>query len=595
MESVNRVWLSMWLLFFSVTNFATSRSFVAQEPASAVGPLMKLFQSGRLPPERQGTVVEMICARGNDRDLKVVFDRAVQPVGFAKDLRLKSLGWLTDAASTRKVIPAGDLTAIETLVKDPDRNLQLAAIRLATFWKVPSIGKALQQIASDQTSAPELQRAAVEGLVTIGGQESRSTLATLATNAESTKLRMLAVGGLTGLDLAGASELAADILANAQPDVDTNEMVVAFLDRKDGSDALAAAIKRRSLQVDVAKKALRHMYSIGRSDAALSAVLSDAAGVAADPPPPTQEQVAMLGQEVLANGDAARGEIVFRRADLSCFRCHSINRAGGQVGPDLSAIGRDSPIDYVVNSILNPNLAVKELYVTKVFFLVSGKVLTGVVVDRDDNRILIRDSQGKTVTISAADVEEEAEGKSLMPQGLTKFLTHDEVLDLARFIFELGKPGPYEARSVPTINLWKVLTSPAKELTDEIPHMEHVRQLILGAKAEEWTSAYAKFSGSLPLDELRSGNKPIIKILQGEIQVDEAGKLRLNIVSTEPYQAWLNDQPLEARPNLEMDVPQGRHKLTIRVEISPRALPEFRVDVIRPEDSNIQFQVVSGS
>ena len=33
-----------------------------------VGPLMKLYRSGRLPTERQPTVVEMICSRGNEYD-----------------------------------------------------------------------------------------------------------------------------------------------------------------------------------------------------------------------------------------------------------------------------------------------------------------------------------------------------------------------------------------------------------------------------------------------------------------------------------------------------------------------------------------------
>jgi len=50
-----------------------------------------------------------------------------------------------------------------------------------------------------------------------------------------------------------------------------------------------------------------------------------------------------------------------------------------------------------------------------------------------------------TITIPTADIDEEIEGKSLMPQGITKFLTHDEFLDLAKFISELGKPGDYDA------------------------------------------------------------------------------------------------------------------------------------------------------
>ena len=40
---------------------------------------------------------------------------------------------------------------------------------------------------------------------------------------------------------------------------------------------------------------------------------------------------------------------------------------------------------------------------------------------------------GKTIIIPTADIEEETEGRSMMPQGLTKFLTHDELLDLIRF------------------------------------------------------------------------------------------------------------------------------------------------------------------
>eukprot|EP00456_Euglypha_rotunda_P040725 TRINITY_DN314_c0_g1_i15.p1 TRINITY_DN314_c0_g1~~TRINITY_DN314_c0_g1_i15.p1 ORF type:complete len:176 (-),score=34.57 TRINITY_DN314_c0_g1_i15:25-552(-) len=91
------------------------------EPESAVGPLMKLFQGGRLPAERQGTVVEMICNRGNSNDLKVVFDKIVQPDGFTPDLRLKAMQWMTDAAVTRKVRPAEIGRAVQQECRDRSR------------------------------------------------------------------------------------------------------------------------------------------------------------------------------------------------------------------------------------------------------------------------------------------------------------------------------------------------------------------------------------------------------------------------------------------------------------------------------------------
>ncbi len=594
------------MVFFPMLKLFSSRQVVAlicllsmsvafaDDPPSAVGPVMKLFQSGRLPAERQGTVVEMICNRGNEHDLKVVFDKVVQPEGFSAELRLKAMSWLGDAAATSKVKPAGDLKALDQLVSAKDPALQLAAIRLAAAWKVTSIAKSLQALATDEKSPADLQRAAIEGLVAIGDASSKDTLLKLSGTGRPIGVRLIATAGLVGIDLSVAATQGADVLATATAQDDPAEMLDAFFNRKEGSDRLAAAIKGRKPSVDIAKISLRYMYSVGRSDPALSAALSEAAGIAADVPPPTQQEVAELVNEVIAKGNAARGEKIFRRADVSCMRCHSVSRAGGQVGPDLSAVGGSSPVDYVVNSILNPNLAVKEQYVTKVFILESGNVLTGVVIDRDDTRVRIRDVQGKTVVIPTADIEEEAEGKSLMPQGLTKFMTRSEVLDLAKFISELGKPGDYGIRKTPSIQRWRVLKKPAKELTAEVPHLEHIRQFILGSSPEEWGSVYGKVAGTLPLEELRPGKTPTVLILQGEIQINEPGKLAFQISSTETFQAWVDTEAFESKTDIDATLEPGRHTITLRVEVSDREASSLKVDVQKPEGSTVQFEVIGG-
>ncbi len=579
-------------VLFSSVNLST---VCADEPPSAVGPVLKLFKSGRLPPERQGSVVEMICNRGNEHDLRVIYDQLMSPEGFSNDLKLKVINWLAEAAGTRKVVPQGDLSSFAQLISAKDTALRLAAIRTAAAWKLTGASAELQKLATSGESSEAVQKAAIEGLVAISGEDSKKTLLDLAAKTQPMSVRMQAIAGLAGLDLKLASEQAAAALADASATDKPNGMLNAFFDRQGGSDALAAAIEEKKLTVDVAKMALRYMYSIGRSDASLSAVLSEAAGVASDPAPPTQEEVAKLAEEVVAKGDAQRGELVFRRAELSCTRCHGLNRGGGQIGPDLSAVGGSSPVDYIVNSILNPNLAVKEQYVTKIFVLDSGKILTGVVIDSDDNRVLVRDSQGKTVTIPTADIEDEAEGKSLMPQGLTKFLTHDEMLDLAKFISELGRPGRYGIRSVPSIQRWRVMSGAPDELIADVPHLEHIRELVLNSQPEQWTSAYAMFSGSLPLAELRADDKPTTLILQGEVQVNEAGAIRFEIDSTEKYQVWLDDQPAEAGKPIEAKLEPGVHKLTIRVQVSEATSPTLKVDVTRPTDSTAQYEVVGGA
>src|SRR5207249_876116 len=106
-----------------------------------------------------------------------------------------------------------------------------------------------------------------------------------------------------------------------------------------GAEKLAVALAPATISADTAKLALRHLYLEGRSDAPLVEVLSKAAGLDADKAPPTAEELKALAAEVLAMGDPARGEAVFRRGDLGCLKCHAVSGAGGDVGPDLSPVG----------------------------------------------------------------------------------------------------------------------------------------------------------------------------------------------------------------------------------------------------------------
>lgn len=567
----------------------------AAEPVSAVGPLMKLYQSGRLPPERQPAVVEMICNRGNEQDLRVVFDRVVQPEGMAPALRLKAIGWLTESARTRKVKPSGDLAGLGALVESQEAMLRLAAVRLAATWHVEGASPALRKIATEADSPPDLRQVAIAGLAAMGGDENRATLEQLAANGPPGTIRMEAIAAVAGYDLPLAARHGAAVLARLSPDEDPAALLGAFLDRKEGSETLAQALEHEKVPAEAAKRVLGAMYAVGRSDAALSNVLSQAAGVVADPPPPSQDEVARLAVEVMEKGDPARGEKIFRRADLNCMRCHSVSRAGGQVGPDLSAVGGSSPVDYIVNSILNPNLAVKEQFVTRVFATADGKVLLGIVIDRDESRVRFRDAQGQTVVISIADIEEEKPGSSMMPTGLTKFLTHRELIDLMRFIAELGRPGAYGVRTTPAIQRWRVLIQPPAELTAEKPHLEHIRQYVLGSEPDAWRSLYAKVTGVVPLEELRKGNQPTVAILRGDVQVSEPGKIAVSVQTTEATQVWIDGEAFDDRRAFEVSLERGLHQVIVRVEISSREAPELKVELGRPQGSTIQFEVIGGS
>jgi putative heme-binding domain-containing protein len=570
---------------------------LAQDPT--VAPLMRLLQSGRLPKERQPQVMEMVCKRGGAEELKFVFEQTLKPDALSPQLRVQAMNWLADAANNRKVKPAGDLSGIEQLVKlDPNAknaDLTLAAMKLASTWKVAATADELSALALDAKASDKLRRAAIEGLATIGSDETKQVLQKLATGNGPIKVRILATAGLARVDADAAAKAAANVLASASPDDDPDAMLNAFFLLKEGSPKLAEALKTVKLKPDVAKRSLRYMYSVGHNDAELSNLLSEMAGIAADVPPVTQEEAFKIAAEVSAKGNAARGEQIFRRAEVSCTNCHAIHRAGGQIGPDLSNVGRISPVDYIVTSILNPNLAIKEAYVTRIIETSDGKLVQGIALDRDDVRVVLRTADGKTLTIPTADIESEEEGRSLMPQGLTKFLTQQEFYDLAKFVSELGKEGSgYTAPNPPAIQRWRVLIEPNAELLAGEPNVEQVREYLLDTPAEDWRSAYATVAGFLPLNEVASKEEPQPIYLMGEVDVSVAGDVTFKVESSEPAQGWVDAQPVDVQKAFMVKLAAGRHKLILRVEPPKSEKPTLRVTVSKPDDSTAQFDIVAG-
>ncbi|WP_254510754.1 HEAT repeat domain-containing protein [Anatilimnocola floriformis] len=561
----------------------------------AAGPLLKLLQSGRLPKERQPQVVEMVINRGGPDDLAYIFEQAIKDDGFPPAIRRQALAQLADAAKVRKVQPSGDLSAIKKLLaadaaKDP--ALVASAIELAGLWKVPDVGPQFQQLAANPKTPAEVRTAAIKSLVAIGDPASKKVIRELATTGDDLQLKLLATAELTAIDMPAAAEAAGKILPALTSKDDPGPLLDAFLTRKEGADKLAAALAKAKISEEAAKINLRYMYSVGRSDAALSEVLSKAANIALDAPPPTQEEALKIAAEVMAKGNIERGEKIFRRKDLSCIKCHSIAQAGGQVGPELTALGSISPADYIVNSILNPKLAIKEQYVTRVMLTADGGVVTGIVIDRDDTRVRVRDASGKVLTIPTADIEDEAEGKSLMPQGLTKFLTHDEFIDLARFVSELGKAGPYAVRTIPTMQKWQVLKSPAPELLTEVPNVEIFREKVLDLPASAWVTAYAMARGDFPLAELAADNaKPQPQYLQGQLNVVDAGEVEIAFTAPAGSVWWLDAEPFEGTDKVTRELTAGLHRVTIRV---PSPAGEVRLEVRKPSGSAANYTVVGG-
>jgi len=575
--------------------------------------MLRLLKSGRVPPERQAPIVNLICQRGGDEELAYVYARAVEPKGFTPELRRQVLEGLAIAAQTRKKQPTIDnLDGLAKLLVDGDQSTRLAALRLAGAWKAALLAPQVETVVLAIDTSDELRQAGLDTLVAMRADAARGSVDKLLAS-DDRHWQALGLAALAGLDLDQAAQRSATMLEKSPAAADVGLVLAAFLKRQSGTDKLAAALKSSSIPADAAKVTLRHLYLAGRSDAALVDVLGKAAGIGAESPPPTPEQLQKLVAEVTAQGNPARGEAIFRRSDLGCVKCHAVSGAGGDVGPDLSAVGSTSPIDYVITSILHPDLSIKENFLTRSFVTSDGKIYQGIVVDRDDKRVIVKDASGQKSTIATADIDEEVEGRSLMPKGLAGFLTHAEFLDVVRFVAQLGKPGEYAVRSQPTIQRWRYLKATPLEVSGDNPDSSTVANLLLTTDDSQWMPAYAKVAGALPLDELAIGGQeetganeanhkdPAKKVvlLRGDVNVTAPGLVEIKLDSPRGVRVWVDDKELEvtetaARGPLVAEVAKGLHRIVLRVDATRRDRPEIRVVVDKPPGSGAVYTVVGG-
>ncbi len=558
--------------------------------------LVKMLDNKGVTAERKVGLMEAIARHGSAADLEVLWRRGIESKTYAPPVQKEILGWLAEAASLRRVQPAIAPESVVKLLSDSagDPLLQAEAIRLATAWKIADAAGELRRIAQDAKAKLPTRFAAIDGLAVLTGADSAKALQVLAEASNPVAIRFRAAMAVANQDVGTGAQAAAKALASATDKDDTGPVIEAFLARKGGSDSLAAALEKQKISADGAKRILRSMLLAGRNDAALANVASKFAGLEAATKAPTPQEVTKIMAEVTAKGDAVRGERVFRRADVGCMKCHAISQAGGHIGPDLGPVGGASPLDYIITSVLDPSLAIKEEYLTKMIATTSGKIVTGIQVERNKNHVVLKDATGKLIKIAQADIESEANGKSLMPDGITRFLTKGEQLDLLRFVSELGKPGPFALSKATTIQRWKKLREVTPALSGGIPNREVIRDAILAASPEAWEPVYSMVSGKLPLDELHKADGAKFLYLQGEVDVKQAGPVDFLMESTEPATFWIDEDAFEKQTKATVDLSPGRHRITVRVALGNSPAPTLRLELRKAANSQANFVVVHG-
>jgi len=536
----------------------------AGSPA-VVGPLLSALKAGSIGNSQTDSTIKLIATLGSPKDLGMLFELAIAD-GTADPQRVGILDGLVAASRARKVRPDGDLTRLGALIGSKDVAVQVAAIRALGAWKLESLR---DKLVVDQGHAAI--DATHEALAELGGDLS---LKTLDGNSRMlpTEHRVGAIVALAALDPKLAAERSVTLLQIAKGSeipraVDVTGLISGLTGRKGASSALADAIDKITpgeLPVDAAKVAIRSARASGRDESRLIAALASAAKVTSGAIALTDTEMREAVADVLAQGDPARGEAIFRRKDLQCMNCHAIAGAGGVVGPGMESIGASAQIDYLIDSLLQPGKAIKEGYHSVTVATDDGRVLTGVKLRDTDQELLLRDADGRDVAIPAKSVEEKKDAGSLMPVGLTETLTRGELLDLVRFLSELGKVGPYSVSKSRLVRRWQMQASTRPETL------------------ADWSPAYSRVDGSLPIDALVSVGESAVETarVRFEIDVTTPGPVRVRLNSIKGINELVIDGAKhEVKTANDVELKPGRHLVTMSLDLKTRANEALRVEI----------------
>ncbi len=154
----------------------------------------------------------------------------------------------------------------------------------------------------------------------------------------------------------------------------------------------------------------------------------------------TAEQRARLTkfEPLLNGGKAERGRAVFYGKKVACATCHRIGNDGGQVGPDLTKVGAIRSGRDILESIILPSSTIAQGYEPYYLATADGRVASGVIARQSADTLVLRDSSGAELRFRKDQIQEmKRQATSIMPEGLERALTNDELRDLLAFLKNL--------------------------------------------------------------------------------------------------------------------------------------------------------------
>lgn len=561
-------------------------------PNQASGVLARALASRPIDPAGTGPWMELIGLSGGTAELKglvaTLGSGRLQPDATARAVRS-----ISEALRLRKLRVEGDGAVLGSLLEHPSADVREAAARWVGLAKETARVPRLAELLATDPS-PSVREASLAALKQAGGSTAAQFLRQRATQG-SNEGRIAAIGALASLDPAAAAVPALDVAQAITDEASALALWRGLLAQKGSGKIVAESVSARStpgkswMAPTVARAGMRVAREGGRNDMDLVLALAGAAGIESEAQNVTAQLIRDLAAKAAASGDPARGEMIYRRDALGCVTCHAIGGVGGKVGPDMTSIGASAQPDYLVESVLQPNVKIKEGYHSLVLTLKDGSEMVGTLARETPQEIVLRNAAGAEQPVAKADVAKRDQGvASLMPAGLIDALGEQEQADLFAFLSRLGKPGDYDASKGGVARRWHVAFTVHTDAQSgnegwpiAAPYADkrwiHTTSLVSGAlsraaieaatRANIWVGRLAVFAATDVVVPAASAGKPV--------------SMRLDAQSA--AELWVGGRKVGGPGNVTFTLPEGRHRVLVKLD--PKSIPEK----LRLESGDVSF------
>jgi len=421
-----------------------------QWAGAVVSDLQRRMATGRLRAEEIPVVHELIERFGHEVEVQELIGRVLSRTDLGRDDQLMILTALGDTAGVQ-VHPTWT-PSLRSALSSTDAAITSAAVAVIRAARAAGFDDELRSIGADDRRDPLLRVAAlqaVRGAATEpagargrGAQASfdASTfdlVAGLFGSAPSVPVRVQAAQMLARSSLSVPQQLrVADVIETSGP-MELQAVLPVLSASRDASVGMAflRALARSPGLFALTEGDIRRTFRnypaevvAASADLVQQLLLRDQS---------KEAHLAELGV-VLEAGDVARGRRVFESGKGNCTLCHRVGSNGGQVGPDLSTIGRIRSGSELLNAIAYPSDSIARGYEAYDITLQDGRSYVGTVSRETADTVYVTTVAGPPIALARDQIKTRSPSPlSLMPPGLDTVLSRQELRDLIAYLRSL--------------------------------------------------------------------------------------------------------------------------------------------------------------